>query len=68
MPDVLTDPRVINAACLDAAMGRAPYVYAEVAGEKRRILAARRRNGALQVKVLTEEDRIWYPAAGAYAD
>jgi hypothetical protein len=67
MPDLLTDPRMINAACLDAAMGRAPYVYADVAGEKRRIVGARRRKGALQVKVLTEEERCWYPAAGAYA-
>ena len=68
MPDLLTDPRKINAACLDAAMGRAAYVYADVDGEKRRIVAARRRGGTLQVKVLTEEPRLWYPAAGAYTD
>ena len=68
MPDQLTDPKKINAACLDAAMGRAPYVYACVDGEKRRIVAARRRGGVLQVKVLTEEPRLWYPAAGAYTD
>lgn len=63
MPHLLTDPRKINAACLDAAMGRA-----DVDGEKRRIVAARRRAGVLQVKVLTEEPRLWYPAAGAYTD
>lgn len=68
MPHLLTDPREINEACLDAAMGRSPYVFADVAGEKRRIVAARRRNGALQVKVLTEEHRLWYLAAGAYMD
>lgn len=68
MADLLTDPRKINAACLDAAMGRAPYVYADVSGEKRRIVAARRRKGTLQVKVLTGEDRLWYPAVGAYID
>lgn len=68
MPDLLTDPRKINATCLDAAMGRAAYVYADVDGEKRRIVAARRRSGDLQVKVLTEEPRLWYPAVGAYTD
>lgn len=68
MPHLLTDPRKINVACLDAAMGRAAYVYADVDGEKRRIVAARRRAGVLQVKVLTEEPRLWYPAAGAYTD
>ena len=68
MPNLLTDPREINAACLDAAMGRAAYVYADIGGEKRRIVAARRRGGALQVKVLTEENRLWYPADGAYTD
>jgi hypothetical protein len=65
---MLTDTRTINAACLDAAMGRAPYVYATVAGEKQRIVAARRRNGALQVKVLSGESRVWYPAAGAFVE
>lgn len=68
MPGLLTDPRKINAACLDAAMGRAPYVYADVSGEKRRIVAARMRKGGVEVKVLTEEHRVWYPAPGAYAD
>lgn len=68
MPDLLTDPRKINAACLDAAMGRSSYVYADVDGEKRRIVAARRRAGVLQVKVLTQEPRLWHPAAGAYTD
>ena len=68
MPDLPTVPRKINAACLDAAMGRGAYVYADIDGEKRRIVAARRRGGVLQVKVLTEERRLWYPAAGAYTD
>ena len=68
MPELLTDPRKINAACLDAAMGRANYVYADIDGEKRRIVAARRRGDSLEVKVLTEETRLWYPADGAYTD
>ena len=66
--DLLTDARKINAACLHAAMGRAAYVFADIEGEKRRIVAARTRGGLLQVKVLTEENRLWYPAAGAYTD
>lgn len=64
----MTDTRSINAACLAAAMGRAPAVYADVGGEKQRIVGARRRGGALQVKVLSGEARVWYPASGAYVD
>lgn len=68
MSDVLKDPRKINSACLDAAMGRAANVYADIDGEKRRIVGARRQGGVLQVKVLSGEKRLWYPAAGAYVD
>ena len=68
MADLMTDTRSINAACLAAAMGRAPAVYADVEGEKQRIVGARRKSGALQVKVLSGEPRVWYPAAGAYVD
>lgn len=62
----LADARTINKACRDAAMGRGPYVFATVEGQKCRIVAARRRDGVLQVKALTAEPRRWYPANGAY--
>jgi hypothetical protein len=68
MSDRMSDTRTINAACLAAAMGRAPAVYADVEGEKQRIVAARRKGGVLQVKVLSGEARVWYPAESAYAD
>lgn len=41
---------------------RGPCVYAKVDGEKRRIVAARTSKGALEVKILTGEHRVWYPA------
>ncbi len=52
MSDLLRNALRINAVCLDAAMGRGPYVYAEVDGDKRRIVAARTRKGTLEVKIL----------------
>lgn len=66
MPEKLTITREINAACHAAAMGRGRCVYAEVEGETVRIVAARRREGKLEVKVLTSAPRSWYPAAYAY--
>ncbi len=68
MPENLTSPREINAACLAAAMGRAGYVFAEVDGERVRIVLARRRKGRLEVKVLTGERRCWYRPTRVYAD
>lgn len=68
MAHLMTETRSINAACLAAAMGRGPAVYATVEGEKQRIVGARRKGAALQVKVLSGEARAWYPAAGAFED
>jgi hypothetical protein len=68
MSERMRDTRTINAACLAAAMGRARAVYADVEGEKQRIVGARRKGGVLQVKVLSGETRVWYPAEGAYVD